>query len=209
MQVLDLFSGTRAVGSVCDELGLYCWSVDSNPKLPSNHCCDILSWEPSQLHFVPDFVWLSPPCTSWSQAQHCHRYSTKDLTPLTETAVLGEKLIQKCLEIIAYYHANHPATRFVLENPRGLLRHHPPMRTLHRKTVYLCSYGASWKKPTDMWTDLVEWQPTGSTCSHVGPHPRPRSIKAKKFGAMPPALVREVLAAAQVATHSAPRRSAR
>ena len=42
MKVLELFSGTRSVGKICDELGWETISVDM--VLPATHQCDIMDF---------------------------------------------------------------------------------------------------------------------------------------------------------------------
>ena len=207
MKVLDLFCGTRSVGVACDARGIQSWSIDIDKIHPADRHMDILEWTPKDVPFVPDFIWMSPPCTSWSIAQHCHRYSSTQMEPLTPTAVLGEACVMKCLEVIDYYATHHPETKWMIENPRGLLRHFPPMADLPHKTVFLCQYGKPYMKATDLWTNVSEWQPTGDICPHRihEAHVRPRGkASAIRFGSMPVLLIHEVLDAIEGAARGVP-----
>jgi hypothetical protein len=195
MKVLELFSGTKSIGKECEKRGWEVWSVDNDARLNPDECTDILAWDYTELHFIPDVLWLSPPCTSWSQASHQHR-GWEDLSPLTQCAVVGEALIMKSLEMILYFTDLNPSLVWFLENPRSRLRHFEPMKALPRKTVYYCAFSGISKKPTDIWTNSTTWQPGHPVCKH-GKHTRPVSIRAKKFGVIPPLLVCDILDSVQ------------
>jgi len=68
IKVLELFSGTKSVGKVCDQLGWKSVSVDL--ILPADHQIDIMDFDYKQYpkdYF--DIVWASPPCTNYSKLQ--------------------------------------------------------------------------------------------------------------------------------------------
>ena len=70
MRVLELFSGTRSIGKVCDQLGWSSVSVDL--ILEADHKVDIMEFNYKQYskdHF--DIIWGSPPCTEYSNLQSC------------------------------------------------------------------------------------------------------------------------------------------
>ena len=70
MKVLELFSGTRSVGTCCDALGWDSVSVDM--ILPADHQVDIMKFDYKQYpkdYF--DIVWASPPCTEYSSLKKC------------------------------------------------------------------------------------------------------------------------------------------
>jgi hypothetical protein len=59
----------------------------------------------------------------------------------------------------------------MFENPAGSLRRRPYMQLsawprivqVVRRTVHLCAFGHPFRKITDLWTGLINWQPTGTT----------------------------------------------
>ena len=66
MKLLELFSGTKSVGKVAEQLGYEVTSLDlKNADING----DIMNWNYSVYepgHF--DVIWASPPCTEYSRA---------------------------------------------------------------------------------------------------------------------------------------------
>ena len=65
MKLLELFSGTKSVGRVAEQLGYNVISLDRD--LEADIKCDILNWDYKQFpvgYF--DVIWASPPCTEYS-----------------------------------------------------------------------------------------------------------------------------------------------
>ncbi len=124
--------------------------------------------------FVPDIIWASPPCRTFSIAscsthwtkdksyinEFNQYYKDKDFIPKTEDAEWGLRMVRKMKEIIAHYTDINPNVIFIIENPRGLLRKMPEMKiyNLERKTIWYCQYGDTRAKPTDIWTN-APWIP--------------------------------------------------
>jgi hypothetical protein len=63
-------------------------------------------------------------------------------------------MIEHTLDLI---HDLAPAY-WVMENPRGMMRKHPVVAGLERRTVTYCHYGEHRMKPTDLWSDC--WPPS-------------------------------------------------
>ena len=66
---------------------------------------------------------------------------------------------------------------FVIENPRGKLRKLGLIDSNLLKTVWYCTYGDERAKPTDLWTNISQWQPrpvcwNGNKDCHHEPAPR-------------------------------------
>lgn len=153
MFVLDLFSGSQSVNKVINKLDWTYYSVDIDNTYKPNLCIDILKWDYKKSGLKPDIIWASPPCTTWSIATNRHRV-LPDLKPKTEEAKEAELIIKKMLEIINYFKPKF----WLIENPRGRLKHYGPMKKLkYRTTVYYINYGHHCQKPTDIWSSHELW----------------------------------------------------
>ena len=67
MNLLELFSGTKSVGTIAKSLG---FNVISSDLKNADINTDILEWDYKLFdrnHF--DFIWSSPPCTEYSVAK--------------------------------------------------------------------------------------------------------------------------------------------
>ena len=159
-KMLELFCGTKSVGKVFQQK-YDVVSLDFIPKFNPTICEDILTWDYKKDYKEGDFevIWASPDCRSWSVAGGGRHRVKIDMKPKTETAVLGEKLIHKTLEIIEYF---KPKVWYI-ENPRGLLQYFPPMKTLGKTLVYYGNYkhnGENYAmvKPTHFWSNIPLWE---------------------------------------------------
>tara|TARA_R110001583_G_scaffold74274_4_gene205829 strand:+ start:1247 stop:1918 length:672 start_codon:yes stop_codon:yes gene_type:complete len=157
--VLELFSGTRSVGKVCDELGWDSVSVDL--LLPADHEVDILEWNYKQYpKDTFDVVWASPPCIAYSALKNCNIGRKINGEILTRQDILigmdeADKLVSKTLEIIDYF---KPEVWFI-ENPQtGRLKDRDIMKD---KPYYDCDYCCysdwGYRKRTRIWTNKKGW----------------------------------------------------
>ena len=111
MNVLELFSGTKSIGKVCDQLGWNSVSVDM--ILPADHQCDIMNFDYKQYpknHF--DIVWASPPCTAYSNLQSCWLGRKKAGGVFTQEKMDSDMndadfIVKKTLEIIEYFNCEY------------------------------------------------------------------------------------------------------
>lgn len=157
--LLELFTGTGSVGKVARKMGFKVISVDNEEKFKPDILQDIGKWNFKSDKRLPskiDYIWASPPCTSFSilnsGMKTPHRKS--DLKPLTETGRLGNKLLNKTIAIINYYRSKNPNLKFAIENPRGFMRKMPAMKKLPRTTTSYSQYGFEYNKPTDFWSNF-------------------------------------------------------
>jgi len=63
MKLLELFAGSRSVGNVAESMGFEVFSLDIHPFDGIDLAKDILDVTVSEIPFVPDVIWASPPCT--------------------------------------------------------------------------------------------------------------------------------------------------
>lgn len=100
---------------------------------------------------IPDVIWASPDCTTYSVAaiSHHRRQEGNTLRPITDYAKQCDATNRHVVELIKEL---QPRFWFI-ENPRGGLRKMDFMQGLPRYTVTYCQYGERRMKPTDIWTN--------------------------------------------------------
>ncbi len=148
MNILELFAGSRSIGNVADDLGCNVFSVDINNFKNINLVKDIEFLSPKDIPFIPDMIWASPPCTTYSIAAISHHRPTNN--KLSEFALKSDRLVKKTLELIKHYNCI-----YYIENPRGLLRKQKYMLGIPKTTVWYCKYGDNRAKPTDIFSNNI------------------------------------------------------
>jgi site-specific DNA-cytosine methylase len=99
-------------------------AAGSNATLKKN----ILYVKPEELHDVPDFIWASPPCETYSNlAGGRHRNVKTGEYEKTEKAKHHNSLFTKMVEIMNWARRWHPHLIVVIENPVGCLQNMPLM----------------------------------------------------------------------------------
>ena len=162
MKVLELFAGSRSVGKACEELGYEVYSSDINDFPGIDYVTDIRDFDIDKVPFVPDILWASPPCTGFSVACIGRNWVQGEVfTPKTPSAQLGIELLEATLYIINVFKSINPNLIWYIENPRGKMRKAPHWDEIKhiRHTVSYCKYGDDRMKPTDIWTNNLNWQP--------------------------------------------------
>jgi len=158
LKVLELFAGSRSVGRAAEELGMEVFSVDWEKYEGINLSIDIEDMKLEDVPFVPDFIWASPDCTTYSiAAVSSHRRNRTE--PVSEYAIKCDNVNQHWISLIKKWLEINPDMVFFIENPRGMLRHMPFMQEFNRHTVWYCKYGDDRAKPTDIWTNSKTWIP--------------------------------------------------
>ena len=185
MKVLELFAGSRSIGKVADELGYEVFSVDINNFEGIDLVKDIEFLTKKDIPFIPDVIWASPPCTTYSIAAISHH---RDMgKPKTDFAAKSDRLVLNTLKLIKEYNC-----KYFIENPRGYLRKMHFMLGVPKTTVWYCTYGDVRAKPTDIWSNHIYslfnengWKPraicfNGNTnCQH---QPAPRGSRTGTQG---------------------------
>jgi site-specific DNA-cytosine methylase len=101
MKVLELFAGSRSIGKVADELGYDVFSVDINNFDEIDLVKDIEFITKEDVPFIPDVIWASPPCTTYSIAAISHH---RDMgKPKTDFAAKSDRLVLNTLSLIKEY----------------------------------------------------------------------------------------------------------
>ena len=154
-KLLELFSGTRSVGKVADEIG---WDVVSLDLKDADINCNILDWN---YHEYPpgyfDIVWASPPCNTFSAFRRgwVGRYGYTKESLQRDIDEQGLPILYRTLEIIDYFKPKY----FFIENPQtGRMKDY--MLAYPHYDVDYCQY-ANWgyRKRTRIWTNLEGFAP--------------------------------------------------
>ena len=68
--MLEIFCGTKSVSKVAEPRGYSVYSIDNRKSTKPTWCGDLLTWKGYKAADfpVPDFIWASPPCTTFSTA---------------------------------------------------------------------------------------------------------------------------------------------
>lgn len=175
MNVLELFAGSRSFGKVAENKGYNVFSVDWTDYEKINLVKDISTLKKEDIPFIPDIIWASPDCTTYSiSAISHHRNGTE---PKSEYAKQCDFTNQHFINLIKEYLKLNPNLIFFIENPRGMLRKMPFMQEFNRYTIWYCQYGDDRAKPTDIWTNSKTWTPkpvckNGNRNCHHAPAPR-------------------------------------
>ena len=148
MKLLELFSGTKSISKVFNKYNWDTLSVDNDKQQNPDICIDINDFDYKKYpvgYF--DYIHASPPCVSYSTMGGGKHRTKSDLSPKTDTAIMGDLLLNKTCEILDYL----KPTYWTIENPRGLMRY-----CLERPytTVNYCRYGSQFFKPTDIFNNF-------------------------------------------------------
>ena len=165
IKVLELFAGSRSIGNTAEELGMKVFSVDWTPYEKIDLSIDIEELKKEDVPFIPNVVWASPDCTTYSiAAVSKHRRNRTE--PISEYAVKCDNVNQHWIGLIKEYLEVNPDLVFFIENPRGILRHMPWMKDFKRYTIWYCKYGDDRAKPTDIWTNSKTLTPRSECCNY-------------------------------------------
>lgn len=182
MKLLELFAGSRSVGKQAEKLGFQVFSVDWQNFEGIDLAIDIEELTPEHIPFIPNAIWASPDCTTYTIAAISHHRNGTE--PKSEYAKKCDQVNQNVIRLIKYYQKLNPDLKFFIENPRGMMRKMPFMLQFDKTTVTYCSYGDNRMKPTDIWSNHIYsvlcpngWKPrkmchNGNTDCHHEPAPR-------------------------------------
>ena len=151
--LLELFCGTKSVGKIAERRGYTVISLDNRPPTDPTICVDLLEWNYKDIA-TPDFIWASPPCTTFSIAAHGVHRNLAHMEGFTEASRVGLLILRKTLEIIRYFEGKNKNLQWCFENPRGFMRHTTEVMGIRRETCCYCKYGHPFKKPTDIFSNF-------------------------------------------------------
>lgn len=189
MNILELFAGIGSFGNPAREAGHFVYSVDINPLLPNiDFVGDIMDFDYKNLNFIPDVIWASPECKAWSVAAgglHSLLSAGGRVEFISEYAKSSLKMIQKTVEIIAYFLALNPLLKWYIENPlssrcwhladlklnQPLLFNDPQILPILRYVdIDQCQYGRLDKKPTRIACNDFTWRARPRCCNRLRCH---------------------------------------
>ena len=172
MRVLELFAWSRSIWKVWEKLWMEVFSIDYTPYDNINLVTDIYNLKKEDIPFVPDILWASPDCTTYSIAA-CKHHRFPDKNARSDYAKQCDEWNQHWLKLMKEWLEINPNMIFFIENPRGNMRHMEFMKEFNRHTVWYCQYwdkheyiDKAWEKqvsirakPTDIWTNSKTWTP--------------------------------------------------
>jgi hypothetical protein len=151
MNLLELFAGSRSVGKVGDELGFNVFSVDWQPFENIDLSVDIEYLTKEMIPFIPDVIWASPDCTTYSIAAISHHRNGTE--PVSEYAKKCDLVNENLHRLIREYLAINPNLKYFIENPRGMMGKMPFVKDSQVATVWYCRYKDDRAKPTTIFTN--------------------------------------------------------
>jgi hypothetical protein len=162
MKVLELFAGTRSISKAFEARLHNTYSIEWNKNFENiSLYADIGTLTAEDIiklcGGVPDVIWASPDCTTYSIAAISHhrmKEADGNLKAVSDYAKFCDKVNMHVLDLINQLNPKY----FFIENPRGGMRKMRFMQGIPRYTVTYCQYGDKRMKPTDIFTNYPDPQ---------------------------------------------------
>jgi hypothetical protein len=158
MKLLELFAGTRCISKAFEKRGHETYSIEWNKDFKDISLYDDINNVQVKdiiklCGGIPDIIWASPDCTTYSIAAISHHRKrneeTGNLDAVSDYAKFCDKTNKHVLDLIQELKPKY----YFIENPRGGMRKMDFMKGLYRYTITYCQYGDNRMKPTDIWTN--------------------------------------------------------
>ena len=140
MKVLELFAGTRSIGKAFESKGHEVYSIEWNKDFENiNWYVDIGTITIQNIldkFGIPDVIWSSFDCTSYSVAGISHHRKKEEdgnLTPISDYAKFCDKVNTHVIDLINELLKLNPNMLYFIENPRGGLRKMNFMKELKKQ----------------------------------------------------------------------------
>ena len=158
-KMLDLFCGTKSMAKAFERAGWETYTVDWDSTFEPTLCCDVNTLTVEKIielcGGVPDFVHMSPDCSSYSVAAIFHHRKQNKATGELEAVTDYAKFCDKTNAYIVDLIVNKLKPKFyTIENPRAAMRKMNFVKGLPRYTTTYCQWGDTRMKPTDIWTNI-------------------------------------------------------
>ena len=160
LKILELFAGTKSISKAFEEKGYETYAIEWDKSHPDiDWYADIgtiTSQDIIEKFGIPDIIWASPECTTYSIAAISHHRIKEidgNLAPKSEYAKFCDKVNQNVIKIIKELIEINQNLIYFIENPRGGFRKMNFIKDFPRYTVTYCKYGDTRMKPTDIWTN--------------------------------------------------------
>lgn len=185
MKLLELFAGTRSISKAFEKQGYKTFSIEWNKDFKNIDLYEDINNVSAEdiinlCGGIPDIIWASPDCTTYSIAGISHHRKknneTGNLDAVSDYAKFCDKTNKHVLDLIKQL---KPKLYFI-ENPRGGLRKMDFMKNLPRYTVTYCQYGDNRMKPTDIWTNHPN--PKFKPMCHNGDNCHEKAPRGSKTG---------------------------
>lgn len=161
LNALELFCGEGIVTQEFCERKFNVKSIDINSDSYATNVLDIRTARYKDIGFVPDFIWASPPCTTFSNlAGGTHRNVAAGEFEKSQEAHDHNDLFSQMVYLMKWAKSKNPHLIVVIENPQAQMQKSPDMIDfmetfgLHKATVNYCAFGRLDKKPTNLWTNV-------------------------------------------------------
>lgn len=205
MNTVELFAGTGSFSKVARARGHSIFRVEIDRSHEAELHKDILELQREDLPQHVDVIWCSPPCTTFSVASLRHYWNNG--RPKNAKTWHGIAMVQKTIHLIKELQKDNPRLIWYIENPRGMLRKQSFMSEFKRHTITYCQYGDFRQKPTDIWTNDLEWSPRpmckrGQACHASARRGSDRGSQwlhgAKARSVIPPGLFDEIMKSIEI-----------